>query len=135
MYPILLAWTSSLSRTKETRATNIASVSTLALVGAVASTQLYAQRDEPFYKTGNKAEIALCGLTSVVLVTQRVMFARMNRINPMRENGVDAETRTTRTDGQAVELHDNVRVRSFEDCDAGTDDHIKRQAQGYRFSL
>lgn len=124
-----------MSRTKETRATNIASLSTLALVGAVASTQLYAQRDEPFYKTGNKAEIALCGLTSVVLVTQRVMFARMNRINPMRENGVDAETRTTRTDGQAVELHDNVRVRSFEDCDAGTDDHIKRQAQGYRFSL
>lgn len=110
-HPIVSAWISENTFDVKKRAITAATYNVIVQIGSLIGSQIYRSYEAPYYKRGNIVLIAICALSLVTFLVQRVYLAILNKRKERIWDAMTVEERVAyQNDQEARELDGNKRL-------------------------
>jgi hypothetical protein len=110
-HPLVSSWISENTFDVKKRAITAATYNVIVQIGSLISSQIYRKYDGPYYKQGNSVLVAICALSVVTFLVQRMALTRMNKNKQKKWEQMTSEEKALyQADLAARELDGNKRL-------------------------
>ncbi|XP_014556083.1 hypothetical protein COCVIDRAFT_100842 [Bipolaris victoriae FI3] len=110
-HPLVSSWISENTFDVKKRAITAATYNVIVQIGSLISSQIYRKYDGPYYKQGNSVLVAICALSVVTFLVQRMALMRMNKNKQKKWEQMTSEEKALyQADLAARELDGNKRL-------------------------